>query len=509
MVAMNKQDNESTQSKLDLASLFPVKGDSRRPPDWLGRALVYVAIVSFVTVFLWFAWKSIAFIVFDVILSMFIALAIEPLVVRLIKHGWRRSIASLVSLTGLIVMVGVLLVLFGNLFVQQVVSMVLGLPDLYNQFAVFVHRAFNFKLPNIEQLGLEILKNVKTSWVADFAGQALNTTAGLLGALLDLLTVVMVTYYISAAGPAMRRSFCKWLNPQSQRRFVFIWSVVQEQISSFLFSRTVLAAINAVGTAIFLIIMNVPYWLPLSLFCGIVSQFVPTIGTYLGGVLPIIFAWGAHGFGSAMATLIFVTIYQQIENMVISPKICEKTMDLNPALAFLSVLILGAVFGALGAFLALPITASLQAIARVYIKRYDLIDSPLMSDPVPERRSIMVAGMQSFGEKFVKPVRSSVQRVMSGTSSRVSLNEDAMYWYKQAYGADQSCQRDNDCVSETEATEHDDQATVAISRSVLEAVNLQASKKVHKIADAHRDASQHDTHEHETSKRTMNPRSRW
>ena len=104
-----------------------------------------------------------------------------------------------------------------------------------------------------------------------------------------------------------------------------------------------MAAINATGTAIFLIFMKVPYWLPLALFCGIVSQFVPTIGTYLGGALPIVFAWSSNGFASALAVLVFVTIYQQIENMVISPKISEKTMDLNPAVAFLSVLVMGAV----------------------------------------------------------------------------------------------------------------------------------------------------------------------
>ena len=240
------------------------------------------------SIFLWFAWNSISFIVFDVVISIFIALAMEPLVVRLIKHGWRRGVASGFTLTGLLVVISLLLALFGNLFAQQVVSMVMGLPDLYNQFANFVLHYTGFKMPNIEQLGMEILKHVQTSWVVDFAGQALNTTWGLMTVLLDLLTIIMVTYYISAAGPAMRRSMCRWMNPQSQRRFLFIWSVVQEQISSFLFSRIILAAINAVGTAIFLIVMNIPYWLPLSLFCGIVSQFVPTIGGYLGGALSLI-----------------------------------------------------------------------------------------------------------------------------------------------------------------------------------------------------------------------------
>ena len=471
-----REHNAENGNKLDLASLFPAKGDDRRPPDWLGRALIYVAIVAFVSIFLWFAWSSISFIVFDVVISIFIALAMEPLVVRLIKHGWRRGVASGFTLTALLVVIGLLLALFGNLFAQQAVSMVMGLPDLYHQFASFVLRSTGFRMPNIEQLGMEILKHVQTSWVVDFAGQALNTTWGLLAVLLDMLTILMVTYYISAAGPAMRRSMCRWMNPQSQRRFLFIWSVVQEQISSFLFSRIILAAINAVGTAIFLIIMNIPYWLPLSLFCGIVSQFVPTVGTYLGGALPILFAWGSNGFGAAVATLIFITIYQQIENMVISPKISEKTMDLNPAVAFLSVLIMGAVFGALGAFLALPVTASLQAIFKVCTKQYHLVSSPLMGDPKPEHTSIIVKSVDAIGRNFMKPVSDSVQRVMKGTSSRVSMNEDILYLYKQAYVSD-SEDANNDNAPSYNSDQLDALETMPISREILDKVNKDISSK--------------------------------
>ena len=91
-------DNHSTSAKLDLSAIFPAKGDDRRPPDWLSRALMYAVIAASVAIFVWFAWGNIAFIVFDVVVSIFIALAIEPLVVRLIKHGWSRAFASLASL---------------------------------------------------------------------------------------------------------------------------------------------------------------------------------------------------------------------------------------------------------------------------------------------------------------------------------------------------------------------------------------------------------------------------
>jgi predicted PurR-regulated permease PerM len=450
MGAMSERDDQ----KIDLASVFPAKGDSRRPPDWWGRALLYAAIAVFVSVFVWRSFSDISFIVLDVVIAVFIALAIEPLVIRLVRHGWRRGVASAFSLIGLLVIAAALLALFGNMFAQQMVSMVKGLPDLYRQMAAVVSQHTSFRLPEIQNLGNEIFKNVQSSWVTDFAGRALTTTVGIFSVLLNLLTVLMVAYYVSAAGPRMRRSLCQWLGPQTQRRFLLAWTVVQDQISGFLFSRTILAAFSAFCMAAFLEVIHVPYWLPLALFSGITSQFIPTVGTYIGGALPILFAWGSNGLTSAFILLIYIIVYQQIENLILSPKISQRTMDLNPAVAFLAVLVLGAVFGALGAFLALPVTASLQAIFKVYTKRYDLVDSPLMSDPVPVKKSKVVEGAEAFSEHVIRPVSKRIPRAAQGSTARVPLNDEIRRLQDEIYTG-------------LENPDADDSQTVAIPQGML------------------------------------------
>jgi predicted PurR-regulated permease PerM len=422
--------------KIDLASVFPSKGDSRRPPDWWGRALLYTAIAVFLAIFVWRSWGKVEFVVFDVVVSLFIALAIEPLVVRLIRHGWRRGAAAGISLIGLLIVVVALLGMFGNMFAQQVISMVKGIPSLYDQIAEFVSGKTSFKLPAMESLGGEILKNVQTSWVTDFAGQAVNTTVGFLSFVINAMTVLMVTFYVSA----------------------------QDQISGFLFSRIILAAFSAVCMSVFLVVIQVPYWLPLALFCGIVSQFVPTVGTYIGGALPVIFAWSSRGILYAVGVVVFIIIYQQIENLILSPKISQRTMDLNPAIAFLSVLVLGAMFGALGAFLALPITASIQAIVKVYTKRYELVDSPLMSDPQPVRKSKVVEGAEAFSEHVIRPVSDRMPRAARGTSARVPMNDELRKLQEELYQAS----------GDEGSRGSEDSATVAIPKRVL-AKNAQAT----------------------------------
>ena len=201
--------NDQDDLKIDFASVFPAKGDARRPPEWYGRALLSTAIAVFLAYFAWQSWGKVSGVVLDVVISLFLALAIEPVVLLLVRHGWKRGVASAVSLVGLGAVIAALLGLFGNMFVQQAISMVKGLPTIYDEISRAVAQYTSFKLPEMQRLGSEILNNIQTSWVTNFAGQALSTTVGLFSFLLDLLTVVMVTYYLSAAGPKLRRSLCQ------------------------------------------------------------------------------------------------------------------------------------------------------------------------------------------------------------------------------------------------------------------------------------------------------------
>ena len=121
------------QQKLDLASVFPAPGDSRRPPEWWGRGLLYTAIAVFIAIFVWQSWGKVSFVVLNVVVAMFIALAIEPLVIRLVRHSWRRGLAAGFIITMLFILMAALLALFGNMFVQQMISMVSGMPVLYEQ----------------------------------------------------------------------------------------------------------------------------------------------------------------------------------------------------------------------------------------------------------------------------------------------------------------------------------------------------------------------------------------
>lgn len=355
----------------------PLQHDSRRPPRWLGRGLVMVVVAVFVAMFLWYALGALAGLGVDVLVAFFLALALEPMVLWLVRHGWRRQVAALVTLFGSVVVAVGLVALFGNLFVQQLVELFSALPGLYADLQDWLASSLGVTVPGTDELVREIVDR----WGDDVASGVFLVGTTLVSALFAITTVLLVAYYLLAAGPRFRAAICAWLTPDRQGEVLHLWEVTQRKVSDFISSRIVLAMLSNAFTFVFLTILGTPYAIPLALFTGIVSQFVPTIGTYIGGALPVVVALSAQGVPQAVAVLVFVVAYQQLENFVFSPKVSAHALEMNPAVSFLVVLGSGAVFGPIGAFLGLPVAATVQAVASTYLQRHEIIDSDLLHDP--------------------------------------------------------------------------------------------------------------------------------
>ncbi|WP_265522803.1 AI-2E family transporter [Oerskovia flava] len=369
-------------------STRPLAHGSARPPRWFARGLVMVVVAVFVGIFAWYAMGTLRGLAVNILIAFFIALALEPIVVWLVRHGWRRGAAAGISLIGGVVAVIAMFALFGNLFVQQLIALMRTIPTLYESIQTGIATRFDIEIPDSDDL----LRQGLTEFGEDVASGALIVGTTLLGGIFAFLTIMLVAYYLLAAGPRFRAAICARLTPNRQSEVLRMWEITQVKVSDFINSRIVLAALSSVFTFVFLLILQTPYALPLALFTGVVSQFVPTIGTYIGGALPIVVALTSQGLPQGLAVLIFIVAYQQLENLYFSPKISARALEMNPAVSFVVVLAFGAVFGALGAFLALPIAATIQAIANTYFQRHELVESHMLHDPEndnddPRRRS--------------------------------------------------------------------------------------------------------------------------
>jgi predicted PurR-regulated permease PerM len=148
-----------------------------------------------------------------------------------------------------------------------------------------------------------------------------------------------------------------------------------------------LAFLSGLTSFIVFRIIDLPYSLALAAFVGFISQFIPVIGTYLAGAFPIIIAL-VNDPVKALWVAAFIVIYQQVENYLLAPRITARTMSLHPAIAFAAVLGGSAILGPVGTLLALPAAASIQAFSSTYVRRHEVIDSPLLeSYERPSRRA--------------------------------------------------------------------------------------------------------------------------
>lgn len=357
----------------------PASYYSRRPPRWLGRALLSGVVTVFAAIFVWRALGSLTSLIVNLIIALFLALAMEPMILWLVKHGWKRGAATATVLFSLLAAAAAVIALFGRMFLEQAGDLIQSLPSTYDSVTLWAEKQFDVVIPEMEDLQAQLLQDYGN----EVASRALAIGTSVIGGLFAFATILLVSYYLAAAGPKFRASICGWLRPKNQTEVLRLWEITQIKISDYINSRVVLAAIASFFTGVFLTIIDIPYALPLALFTGVVSQFVPTIGTYIGGALPIVFALTGGSWQKAVMVLGFIILYQQVENMWLSPKISARALQMNPAVSFVVVLAFGAVFGALGAFLSLPVAATIQAVATTYLRRHELVDSHMLHDPAP------------------------------------------------------------------------------------------------------------------------------
>ncbi len=111
-----------------------------------------------------------------------------------------------------------------------------------------------------------------------------------------------------------------------------------------------------------LLILNVPYAIPLGILAGILDL-LPLIGAVTGAVPALIIAFAVNPTTGFLVLGLFI-LYQQFENNILAPSIYNRVLDLSPSLSLLSVIIGATLFGMTGAFVALPFAASVPTILK-------------------------------------------------------------------------------------------------------------------------------------------------
>ena len=263
--------------------------------------------------------------------------------------------------------------MFGGVFSAQIAQLARSLPGIINDVVLWVNDRFGLTInPNeiIQQFNLDA--NAIANFATDFAGGIVDAFGSVFAVTFDLLTVLVFAWYLAADSPRLRRTIASWLPPTRQRVLLTVWDISLAKAGGFVASKLILALISAVAHAAFFWVIELPYWLPMGVFAGFTAQLIPIIGTYLGVAAPLIISLSDQP-SDGIWIIVFATIYQQIENYYLTPRVSRATMDIHPAVALGAVFAGIAIWGPIGALIGIPIAAAVIAVLDTYGSRYELI----------------------------------------------------------------------------------------------------------------------------------------
>jgi predicted PurR-regulated permease PerM len=318
-----------------------------------------------------------------ILLSLFLSFAIEPGVNWLARHGWKRGLATGAIFVAVAATLTLVFLLVVPAVIHELEKLLNDLPELLSGVIQKLNKwlGTHFSAEDLEAT-LQQYRVDLAQYLASLADNVLGVAGGFVAALFKWSTIAFFTFYLVADAPRLRRAVCSRLRPERQHEVTFIWETAIQQTGGYFYSRLLLAIVNGSLTYLVLRLLHVPFASALAVFVGLVAAFIPTVGTYIAGAVPVFIALLTDPL-DAVWLIVWFVIYQQLENIWLSPRLTAKTMALHPAIAFGAAFIGGAIGGIVAAFLALPAAGVIQAAIQTYTQRYEVLESDLVSGPAP------------------------------------------------------------------------------------------------------------------------------
>jgi predicted PurR-regulated permease PerM len=278
-----------------------------------------------------------------------------------------------VLLAALLVIIGFFSAL-APLFLQQIEELIQAVPDVVAGVLSFLEQTLGVDVSqaDVDEIGADLVGLLESAGDSIVSG-VISLTASVAGFLLFITTVGLFAFYMIAELPQLQRTVLSFMPEQQQRRAIHIWDVAVENMGGYIYSRLVLAVVSATLSAVFLGFLGVPFAASLGIWVGVLSQFVPVVGTYLAAILPAIVALTFNDTTTMIWVIVFFVAYQQVENFLVAPFITKRTMEIHPAISVAAIIGGAALLGGIGVILALPMTGVIQAIISESRKPYDVI----------------------------------------------------------------------------------------------------------------------------------------
>jgi putative heme transporter len=336
------------------SSAVGVPRSVRLAADWTWRLLLFVAVGALVVLLL----GRLRTVVLPVFLVLLFAALLAPVTARLRRMRVPDALAAFAGVLVLLVVLLGGLALVARSAVKQVQqlgpTLGNGVEELRNYLQTGPLHLGSERVDALAKSATDVLSSGST-----YTGTVVSGASAGVSLLAGFTLTVFVLFFFLKDGQELR-GWCiahlprAWRTPADGAA-----DEVWQSLTSYTRGAVAVAAFDALFIGIGLLLLDVPLALSLSLLTFL-SAFVPIVGAVVAGVVAVLVALAAKGFGTALAVLGVVLLVQQLEGNVLQPLIMRRAVELHPLVVVVAVAAGGTIAGIAGAALAVPVVAVIR-----------------------------------------------------------------------------------------------------------------------------------------------------
>lgn len=349
------------------------------------RTFFRLALLTIVTLILIFAVQKASHSLLLIFIAFFLALALNGPVhwisVRLPgKRRGSRALATSLSYLIIVVFFASFIASLTPPLVRETKKFINNAPTLVRDFKSQDSQTGNL----IRKYRLEKEVNRFSNQLGDrlknIGGAAFSSVQKIGTSVFSILTILVLTFMMLVEGPRWLEFIRDVIPDHHHRRTDRLMLEMYKVVKGFVNGQVLLAAIAAFAITPALLLLHVSYPLALMLIifiCGL----IPMVGHTIGAIIVTTVAL-FESTSAAIIILAYYILYQQLENILIQPRIQANSTNMSPLLVFMSVVV-GVSFGGLfGGLVALPVAGCLRILILEYLKDQKIIGKPTFDEAV-------------------------------------------------------------------------------------------------------------------------------
>ncbi|WP_328326756.1 AI-2E family transporter [Kribbella sp. NBC_00382] len=367
------EDEQSLVGELLIDERHPSEGmGAPGPPLRRSNPFVFgffAVLGGLVAYGLWHALGQAKSVLILLVVSMFIAVGLNPLVEWFMRRGLKRGLAvGVVFLLMILAVTGVGFAIV-PVVTDQIDGLIKNAPgwlDLLTKSKTL--NSLNDKYQFIQKA---------TDYIQDPA-LAQKAFGGVLGvgkvvanALFSAFTILILTLYFLASLPTVKRAAYSLVPASRRSRFSILGDEVLGRVGGYVSGQFLVALCAGCFMFIFLEIVGLGQYAVALAICVMFTAFIPMVGGLIGVVLVALIGF-TDSLWVGVACLAYGIIYQQVENYFIAPRIMRRAVNIPGAVTVIAALFGGALLGVVGALMAIPTAAAILLIVReVWVRKAD------------------------------------------------------------------------------------------------------------------------------------------